>query len=218
MPAPIPLALAPHKLGKPIRIFRYLDASGAPIGAVARFDLPDGGKEVLPLTCWDDGGGARWRWQSWPEPRPLYGLDWLAAAPGLRQCCWWRARRLPRPPRIYFLTISQLHLLGAPRPPPRPIGRHWRAAPSRYGPMLICPGAATPPRLRSSFDRRAQRRSQLLVSRRNGPKPGIWQTICPPAFHTPRSSSHARPRKTDANGRRSATVAPGPARTRAISD
>ena len=86
MPAPIPLALAPHKLGKPIRIFRYLDASGAPIGAVARFDLPDGGKEVLPLTCWDDGGGARWRWQSWPEPRPLYGLDWLAqrlAAPVL---------------------------------------------------------------------------------------------------------------------------------------
>ncbi len=29
----------------------------------------------------DGAGGLAWRWESWPAPRPLYGLDRLAAAP-----------------------------------------------------------------------------------------------------------------------------------------
>ena len=81
MPAPIQPALPPHKLGKPSATWRYLNAEGALLGAVARFDPADGGKDILPLTCWDDGNGPKWRWRAFPEPRPLYGLDRLARRP-----------------------------------------------------------------------------------------------------------------------------------------
>jgi uncharacterized protein (DUF927 family) len=47
---------------------------------VARFDEP-GGKVVLPLTYRDAGGGPRWQWQAFDEPRPLYGLEQLAERP-----------------------------------------------------------------------------------------------------------------------------------------
>jgi uncharacterized protein (DUF927 family) len=51
---------------------------------VARFDMPDGTKEVLPLTLWRDGGRLRWLWKAPPKPRPLYGLDDLARRPAAR--------------------------------------------------------------------------------------------------------------------------------------
>jgi hypothetical protein len=48
----------------------------------AAFDRPDGGKEILPYTCWRNRAGQlEWRRKWWPEPRPLYGLDQLAARP-----------------------------------------------------------------------------------------------------------------------------------------
>jgi uncharacterized protein (DUF927 family) len=43
---------------------------------VARFDTASG-KEILPMTCGADG----WRFKGPPAPRPLYGLDRLAARP-----------------------------------------------------------------------------------------------------------------------------------------
>lgn len=86
VPAPVPvLQLAPAdapppprhpKHGPASRTWAYRSASGDLFGYVCRFDLPDGGKEVMPLT-WD---GA-WRWKALPKPRPLYGLDRLAAKP-----------------------------------------------------------------------------------------------------------------------------------------
>ncbi|WP_159992640.1 hypothetical protein [Roseomonas sp. 18066] len=45
------------------------------IFAVCRFDPPNGRKEVLPFTC--DGQG--WHWKGPEGPRPIYGLDRLAA-------------------------------------------------------------------------------------------------------------------------------------------
>jgi hypothetical protein len=73
----------PHpRLGKPSQAWCYRDASGNRLGWVCRFDQPDGSKEVLPLVYAEGPDGQRaWRWQGFPVPRPLYGLDRLAARP-----------------------------------------------------------------------------------------------------------------------------------------
>lgn len=54
------------------------DAAGEPIHYVARYDT-DTGKEIVPWT-WD---GQQWRMKGPAAPRPLYGLDRLAARPDL---------------------------------------------------------------------------------------------------------------------------------------
>lgn len=72
----------PHR-GMPERVWTYRDGAGAVIGFVYRFVTSDGGKEVLPLV-WakhTKSGKCEWRWMQWSEPRPLYGLDRLAAKP-----------------------------------------------------------------------------------------------------------------------------------------
>lgn len=62
--------------------WHYRDAEGRLLGLVYRFDKPEGGKEVLPCVFAESPTGAReWRWMAFPEPRPLYGLDRLAAKP-----------------------------------------------------------------------------------------------------------------------------------------
>jgi putative DNA primase/helicase len=66
--------------GEPSAVWTYRNADGTPLGFVARFDA-GGGKEVLPLTLWREKGQLRWRWKAAPEPRPLYGLERLAARP-----------------------------------------------------------------------------------------------------------------------------------------
>ncbi len=84
VPADAPEAPAAHEFrGVPERRWTYLDAAGQLLGYVCRFRTSDGGKEVLPLTyCRHPGTGAMgWRWLQWSEPRPLYGLDRLAARP-----------------------------------------------------------------------------------------------------------------------------------------
>ncbi len=72
--------LPEHRLGKPSTKWLYRDSEGKPLFFVCRFDTPDG-KEVLPLTYGEDAQGKRWRWKGFPAPRPLYGLDRLAARP-----------------------------------------------------------------------------------------------------------------------------------------
>ena len=50
------------------------------LGFALRFDGRSG-KEFRPLCLFENGAGVReWRWESWPELRPLYGLDRLAAS------------------------------------------------------------------------------------------------------------------------------------------
>lgn len=88
LPVPVPdSAPAPHaahvKRGFPERVWCYRDAAGAVLGYVYRFKTSGGGKEVLPLT-WcrhAETGAMEWRWMSFAVPRPLYGLDRLAARP-----------------------------------------------------------------------------------------------------------------------------------------
>jgi len=74
---------AHSRRGLPELVWCYRDAAGAVLGYVYRFKKSDGGKEVLPLTwCRDEETGAlEWHWMAFPELRPLYGLDALAARP-----------------------------------------------------------------------------------------------------------------------------------------
>lgn len=69
--------------GIPEMVWPYRDTNGAVLGYVYRFRTSNGGKETLPLS-WcrhNESGLEKWHWLSFPEPRPLYGLDRLAAKP-----------------------------------------------------------------------------------------------------------------------------------------
>ena len=81
-------------LPEPSRLWVYRDAQGAPLVVVARYDgtAADGTptKDVRPWTfgrrVWVDGTGKEraeinWHCKAPPTPRPLYGLDRLAARP-----------------------------------------------------------------------------------------------------------------------------------------
>lgn len=62
--------------GAPASSWCYRDPAGEPLFHVARYDVV-GGKQFAPWS-WD---GSRWIAKGWPVPRPLYGLDLLAARP-----------------------------------------------------------------------------------------------------------------------------------------
>lgn len=68
-------------LGDPSRSWCYKDADGGVLGYVARYDTDDG-KEI---RCWTWGARGdeppAWGCGHWNRPRPLYGLDRLAARP-----------------------------------------------------------------------------------------------------------------------------------------
>lgn len=83
VPAEVSSPTFKHRdLGKPVAVWTYRDATGALLGYVCRFDREDGDKEFRPRTLWSDANNkVRWRWASWPKPRPLYALDKLAAQP-----------------------------------------------------------------------------------------------------------------------------------------
>lgn len=74
-----PLAHRDH--GRPSAIWTYRDPAGQALFFICRFDKPNGDKEILPLSLWDEDGAPRWRWKGHPKPRPLYGLDRLHARP-----------------------------------------------------------------------------------------------------------------------------------------
>jgi len=58
-----------HRLGKRSAAWTYRDATGEPVGLVARFDLPDG-KTIRPISRTPAG----WIVGAMPDPRPLYRL------------------------------------------------------------------------------------------------------------------------------------------------
>ena len=70
-----------YRHGKPSRTWAYHNDRGELMGYTCRFDLPDGSKEVLPLTYCASKDKQEWRWQGLPAPRPLYKLHYLAASP-----------------------------------------------------------------------------------------------------------------------------------------
>lgn len=69
--------------GEPVHRWPYLDASGRLLGYACRFVRADGSKTYQPLTLFREtvSGTLKWKWKGWAEPRPLYGLDRLAARP-----------------------------------------------------------------------------------------------------------------------------------------
>jgi putative DNA primase/helicase len=70
-------------MGRPAHVAEYRDAEGRLLAFIHRYE-PDSGerKQIMPLTlCRSDAGRILWRWQGMPKPRPLYGLDLLAARP-----------------------------------------------------------------------------------------------------------------------------------------
>lgn len=78
----LPGVIRHHRLGVASAFWAYNDADGRLFGAVCRFDLPGGGKDVVPLTwCRHPDGREQFRWLSFAKPRPIYGLDLLAAKP-----------------------------------------------------------------------------------------------------------------------------------------
>ena len=108
MPAPEPVpersALSFPGLSHPERLWVYRDAEGRPLFFTARFEpknldgSPVTGKDgkpkkhIVPYTygrrVWTTQAGRRldrtgWHPKAPPEPRPLYGLDRLAARPGV---------------------------------------------------------------------------------------------------------------------------------------
>jgi putative DNA primase/helicase len=81
VPTVVQFKVPQHNLGDPSDLWKYLDEQGNLLFAVARFDRPDGKKEIIPLTYGENEYGRRWHWKGFPSPRPLYNLDKLAAMP-----------------------------------------------------------------------------------------------------------------------------------------
>ena len=78
-----PMPKTHFALGQPSARWSYRDAAGAVLFEVLRFDRSDGDKEFWPLTLWREEHGLRWRWKSFPPPRPLYNLEELAKRPNV---------------------------------------------------------------------------------------------------------------------------------------
>ena len=59
----------------------YHNAQNKVLCHILRFDVGNGKKEFKPLTFWNTNEGPKWKNKAPTEPRPLYGLDRLAAMP-----------------------------------------------------------------------------------------------------------------------------------------
>jgi hypothetical protein len=65
-------------LAKPDIVFRYHNAEAELVGVVCRWNARAGKKKELRPATYDAG---KWRWNAFPEPRPLYHLPDLVAQP-----------------------------------------------------------------------------------------------------------------------------------------
>lgn len=65
------------------RKWAYRDADGQLTGYICRFELPGGGKDLIPQSfCVNSQTGEmRWKWLSFAKPRPIYGLEKLTKHP-----------------------------------------------------------------------------------------------------------------------------------------
>ena len=74
-------ALSHPSHGKPTATWTYRDARGRTLFHVVRFDPPGERKQILPRVWGTLNGRTGWNWRHPATPRPLYGLDRLAACP-----------------------------------------------------------------------------------------------------------------------------------------
>lgn len=84
VPADAPAPPAGHRdLGRASAIFEYRSRAGELLGQIRRFEDATAGKKFRPLTFCRHAETAdrAWRWRGFEAPRPLYGLDRLAARP-----------------------------------------------------------------------------------------------------------------------------------------
>ncbi|MBU0513859.1 MAG: DUF927 domain-containing protein [Proteobacteria bacterium] len=74
------------KWGAPSGIWAYRDSENRLLGYACRWDVTEHRKEILPRTYCQHGDQIiyDWRWKQFPSPRPLYGLEHLAAKPSAR--------------------------------------------------------------------------------------------------------------------------------------
>ena len=89
VPDGVNIIIPRHPLGDPSAGWEYLNPQGRLLQIICRFDHKDKDgeptKTFLPLTyCENENGERAWRWQALPAPRPLYGLDRLAARPDVQ--------------------------------------------------------------------------------------------------------------------------------------
>jgi predicted P-loop ATPase len=74
-----------RRFGEPVRTWTYRDVDGGVLGYVARYEYDEGGKrkKLTPQWTWGAKADQRpgWGLGHWNRPRPLYGLDRLAAKP-----------------------------------------------------------------------------------------------------------------------------------------
>ncbi len=77
---PMPMSHPRH--GQPAASWAYVDASGTLMFHHCRFEPAGERKQFSPLSLWRmPNGRLVWKWKAPPEPRPLLGLDRLAALP-----------------------------------------------------------------------------------------------------------------------------------------
>jgi putative DNA primase/helicase len=85
IPVPAGAGLPPDflfKRNRPTGQWQYRDKDGKLLGFVYRYDGGKDGKSFRPCTyCENEAGERQWRMKGWDTPRPLYGLDRLAARP-----------------------------------------------------------------------------------------------------------------------------------------
>lgn len=80
--APEPPAAFPTRDGNErpvVARWAYHDEAGALIGYACRIEYQEKGETIKDVICCRWIGG-RWRWKSFPKPRPLYGLETLGDA------------------------------------------------------------------------------------------------------------------------------------------
>lgn len=65
----------------PTATYPFYNGDGQFVGYTCRFDLPDGGKEVLPLTYVTNGQTSQWMWKGFKAPRPLFNRYQLVMRP-----------------------------------------------------------------------------------------------------------------------------------------
>lgn len=67
-----------HEHGAPAGSWCYRNSEGAPLFYIARYNPKDGGRKQYAPWAWTNRN--RWISKAWPEPRPMYGLELLAAS------------------------------------------------------------------------------------------------------------------------------------------